>query len=237
MSVVALIPARGGSKGIPRKNLAQVHGRSLLAWAVEAAVAASTVDRTIVSTEDEEIAEAARAAGAEVPFRRPAELAADDTTDLPVFQHALAWLAEHEGLRPELVVHLRPTSPARRPGLVDAAVAALRAHPAATSLRSVSPSPVTPWKTYAIVDGQLRPLLGTLEEERFNQPRQALPEAWLHDGVIDVIRREVIEGGSMSGPAMLAWRSDPDEAVDVDHPADLERAAAALARLGDGPTR
>ena len=108
---------------------------------------------------------------------------------------------------------------------------ALLDHPEATSLRSVSPAPVTPWKTYEIVDGLLRPLLGTLEEERFNQPRQALPPAWLHDGVIDVVRREVVLDGSMSGPRLLAWPSDPDEAVDVDHPDDLRRAEAALARL------
>jgi CMP-N,N'-diacetyllegionaminic acid synthase len=234
--VVAIVPARGGSKGIPRKNLVELGGRSLLAWAVRAGLEAGCVARTIVTTDDLEIAEAARRAGAEVPFLRPAGLAADDTTDLPVFQHALRWIAEHDGDEPDLVVHLRPTSPARRPGLVDAAVAALAAHPDATSLRSVSPSPVTPWKTYEIVDGQLRPLLGTLEEERFNQPRQALPEAWLHDGVIDVVRREVILDGSMSGSAMLAWHSDPDEAVDVDHPDDLRRAAEALDRLGADAT-
>ena len=228
MDVLALIPARGGSQGIPRKNLAEVGGRSLVAWAVAAARESSLVDRVIVSTDDEEIAAAATAAGAEVPFVRPAHLAAHDTTDLPVFVHALDWLAAEEDQQPSLVVHLRPTSPARRLGLVDDAVARLRARPDATSLRSVSPSPLTPWKMYEVREGFLAPLLGTLEQEAFNQPRQQLPEAWVHDGVIDVIRTETLRAGSMSGPRMLAWHSTAAEAVDIDHPEDLARADAAV---------
>ncbi|MEZ5179687.1 MAG: hypothetical protein R2746_15805 [Acidimicrobiales bacterium] len=139
MTVLVVVPARGGSRGIPRKNLVEVGGRSLLAWAIDAARSSSRATRVVVTTDDAEIADAARAAGADVPFVRPADLAADDTPDLPVFQHALGWLEREEGYRPDLVVHLRPTSPARRAGLVDAAVAELEAHPEATSLRSVSP--------------------------------------------------------------------------------------------------
>jgi N-acylneuraminate cytidylyltransferase len=229
-STVAIVPARGGSKGIPRKNLVPVGGRSLLQWAIDAARASTLVDRVIVTTDDEEIAAAARDGGAEVPFLRPAELALDATTDLPVFQHAVAWLDEH-GTAPDVVVHLRPTSPSRRPGLVDQAVARLLEEPSASSLRSVSPAPHTPWKMWEIDGDYLRPLLGTMEQEAFNQPRQALPPAWLHDGVIDVIRSEVIRSGSMTGPRVLAWRSLEDEAVDIDRPQDLAEAEAALARL------
>lgn len=237
MSVLALIPARGGSQGIPRKNLVEVGGRSLVAWAVDAAAESSVVDRIIVSTDDAEIAEAARAAGAEVPFVRPAELAAHDTTDLPVFLHALSWLAGEGAAAPSLVVHLRPTSPARRAGLVDDAVARLEEHPEATSLRSVSPSPLTPWKMYRVEDGYLAPVLGSIDEEAYNQPRQQLPPAWVHDGVIDVIRTETLLAGSMSGPRMLAWHSTPDEAVDIDRPEDLHRAAEAVRAIRERPDR
>lgn len=233
--LLVLIPARGGSRGIPRKNLAVVGGRSLVGWAVAAGLASERADRVVVSTDDPEIADEARAAGAEVPFLRPAELAADDTTDLPVFRHALEHLAAEDGYRPDLVVHLRPTSPARRPGLVDAAVAALEARPDATSLRSVSPAPMTPWKMYDVVDGLLAPLLGTVEAEAYNQPRQALPPAWVHDGVIDVIRTDVLLGGSISGPRMLAWPSLPEEAVDIDHPADLAAAEGAVQAIAALP--
>ncbi|HQC21081.1 MAG TPA: acylneuraminate cytidylyltransferase family protein, partial [Anaerolineaceae bacterium] len=111
--VLALIPARGGSKGIPRKNIRDFGGAPLIAWSIAAALRAETVTRVIVSTDDEEIAAVAREWGAETPFLRPAELAQDDTTDYPVFRHALDWLAAHENYRPEVVVQLRPTSPVR----------------------------------------------------------------------------------------------------------------------------
>lgn len=237
MSVLALVPARGGSRGIVGKNLTIVGDRPLVVWSVIAALAATAVDRVIVSTDDAEIAEVAAAAGAEVPFERPAELAGDLVTDLPVFQHAVGWLAEVEDYRPDLVVHLRPTSPARAPGLVDAAVDVLRRRPTATSVRSVSPAPLTPWKMYDIdTDGWLRPLLGTPADEAFNLPRQALPPAWVHDGVVDVIRTATILGGSMSGASILAFET-PGEGVDIDNPADLVAAEAALARLAAGPPK
>lgn len=235
MSIVAIIPARGGSVGIPRKNVHLVGGRPLICWSITAAVEAASVDRVIVTTDDDEIAQIAREAGAEVPFRRPAELGGAEVPDLPVFQHALRWLAEEETYRPELVVHLRPTSPARPGGLIDEAIEMLRVHPAASSLRSVSPSPVTPWKMWQMdAKGMLRPLLGTLEQEAFNQPRQALPPAWLHDGVIDVVHSEVILGGSMSGARILAFPLEAGLAVDIDHPEDLAAAERALARIGGG---
>ena len=120
--ILALIPARGGSKGIPRKNIRAFAGQPLIAYSIAAGLQAKTVTRVIVTTDDEEIAEVARSCGAETPFLRPAELAQDRTTDLPVFQHALRWLAEHEDYHPQVVVHLRPTTPIRPPDLVDRSV-------------------------------------------------------------------------------------------------------------------
>jgi CMP-N-acetylneuraminic acid synthetase len=110
---LALIPARGGSKGIPRKNIKSFAGYPLIAWSIAAAKQSSLVTRVIVSTDDEEIAAVAREWGAETPFLRPDELAQDKTTDLPVFEHALKWLEDVEGYRPDIVVQLRPTSPFR----------------------------------------------------------------------------------------------------------------------------
>src|ERR671934_1528973 len=120
--VLAVVPARGGSKGLARKNLRVLAGRPLVAHAVAAGLAAELVDRVVCSTDDPEIAEAARLAGAEVPFMRPPELAQDTSEDLPVFVHALSWLEQHEGWTPDMVVNLRPTSPMRRPSHVDAAI-------------------------------------------------------------------------------------------------------------------
>src|SRR5512136_2735811 len=98
--VLALIPARGGSKGIPRKNIRPFAGHPLIAYSIAAALQAQEVRRVVVSTDDPEIAEVAQAYGAETPFMRPAGLAADASTDLPVFQHALGWLSEHENYHP-----------------------------------------------------------------------------------------------------------------------------------------
>src|SRR5512143_1686076 len=108
--VLALIPARGGSKGIPRKNIRPFAGHPLIAYSIAAGLQADLVTRVIVTTDDEEIAEVARGCGAETPFLRPAELAQDRTLDLPVFQHALQWLQQHEGYHPDILVHLRPTT-------------------------------------------------------------------------------------------------------------------------------
>jgi N-acylneuraminate cytidylyltransferase len=116
--VLALIPARGGSKSIPRKNLLPLGGRPLIAYSIEQALTSTRVTRCVVSTDDDEIAAVSRACGADVPFQRPLAYATDRATDLDVFRHALVWLDEKEDYRPELVVHLRPTGPLREVELV-----------------------------------------------------------------------------------------------------------------------
>ncbi|WP_322807694.1 acylneuraminate cytidylyltransferase, partial [Thermanaerothrix sp.] len=226
--VLALIPARGGSKGIPRKNIRPFAGHPLIAYSIAAARQAETVTRVVVSTDDEEIAAVAREYGAEVPFLRPPELAQDDTTDLPVFQHALRWLAEHEGYHPEVVVQLRPTSPVRPLGLVDAAVRLLLAHPEADSVRGVVPAGQNPFKMWRIDPerGYLQPLL-TLPgvPEPYNAPRQSLPPVFWQTGHIDAIRaRTILEKNSMSGTVILPLRIDPRYTVDIDTPTDWQRA-------------
>src|SRR5688500_3352584 len=127
--VLALVPARGGSKGIPQKNLRHLRGHPLVGWAVAAGLDASRVDRTICSTDDSDIAEVAANYGADVPFLRPSSLAEDRTTDLEVFQHALTWLERVEQWVPDVVVLLRPTSPIRPVGLVDEAIKMLEDDP------------------------------------------------------------------------------------------------------------
>src|SRR5512138_2171489 len=137
--VLAIVPARGGSKGIPRKNIRLFAGYPLIAYSIAAGKQATMVSRVVVSTDDEEIAAVARDYGAETPFLRPGDLAADDTTDLPVFLHALEWLEQHEDYRPDLIVQLRATSPIRPPQLVDRAIQKLASHKDADSVRGVVP--------------------------------------------------------------------------------------------------
>jgi N-acylneuraminate cytidylyltransferase len=230
-SVVAVIPARGGSKGLPRKNLRPLAGHPLIAWSIAAARHATTVDAVVVSTDDEEIAAVARACGASVPFLRPHELARDETPDLPVFEHALAWLTAEHGRPPEVIVQLRPTSPLRPAGLVDAGVGLLRAHPDADSLRAVTSPSQTPYKMWQLRGSLLEPLLGSVDEELFNRPRQKLPAVYWQTGHLDVIpSRTILERRSMTGRRVLAFPVEPRYALDIDALEQLELAEWLLDR-------
>lgn len=225
--VLALIPARGGSKGIPRKNIREFAGAPLIAWSIAAALRAETVTRVIVSTDDEEIAAVAREWGAETPFLRPAELAQDDTADYPVFRQALDWLAAHEDYRPEVVVQLRPTSPVRPLHLVDDSVRLLLAHPDADCVRGVVPSGQNPYKMWKIdaESGRMLPLLQVEGlAEPYNAPRQSLPKTYWQTGHIDAIQvSTILEKGSLTGDEIWPLMIDPRYTVDIDTPADWER--------------
>lgn len=120
--VLALIPARGGSNSIPRKNIKSFAGKPLIAWSIETAKNSGAVDRVVVTTEDQEIADISKQFGAEIPFMRPMELAEDATPSLPVLQHAVQWLKDNEGYYPDYVLLLEPTSPARKPFHIKEAV-------------------------------------------------------------------------------------------------------------------
>ena len=230
--VLALIPARGGSKGIPRKNIRPFAGYPLIAYSIAAGLQAETVTRVIVSTDDEEIAETARRYGAETPFLRPAELAGDRTLDLPVFQHALQWLATHENYHPDIVVHLRPTTPLRPPDLVDRAVRILLAHPEADSVRGITPAHQNPFKMWLMdqEDQPIRPLTSVPGiPEPYNAPRQILPQAYMHTGLIDVVRpATLLEKNSMSGQVILPVLFEPQYDIDLDTPDDWRRAEERL---------
>ena len=234
--ILAIVPARGGSKGIPRKNIRLFAGYPLVAYSIAAGLQAEMVTRVIVTTDDEEIAEVARYYGAETPFLRPAELAQDRTTDLPVFQHALTWLAEHENYHPDAIVHLRPTTPLRPLDLVDRAVRVLLEHPEADSVRGLTPAHQNPFKMW-LMDGDDKPIrpLTTVSgiDEPYNTPRQLLPTAYAHTGLIDVIRPPtILESNSMTGKIVLPVLFDPAYSADLDTPADWARSELAVIRGG-----
>ena len=224
--VIALIPARGGSKTILRKNLQRVGGHPLVGLAIRSAQRATTTQRVIVSTDDEEITTVARRYGAEVLFRRPAKLAGDLTPDWPVFRHALEWLMDHEGSSPEIVVHVRPTAPLRRPQDLDAAVRLLQAHPEADSVRSVSLASQHPRKMWRIVRGCLVPWASSNGlREAYNLPRQRLETVYVHNGVVDAVRaRTILRQRSMTGRRILPLVTAPEVSLDIDEPRDLRLA-------------
>ncbi len=222
--VLAIIPARGGSKGIPGKNIREFAGFPLVVYSIAAGRQARTVTRVIVSTDSEEIAAVSRQYGAETPFLRPAEYAQDNTLDLPVFRHALEWLAQHEHYHPDVVVQLRPTSPIRPRGCVDDAVNLLLDRPEADSVRGVVPAGQNPFKMWRVdpATGQMRPLLAVDGvAEPYNAPRQVLPPVHWQTGHIDAIRPDtILKKNSMSGEVILSLLIDPRFTVDIDMPAD-----------------
>lgn len=226
--VLALIPARGGSKSIPRKNIIDFAGYPLISYSIAAGLAAETVTRVIVSTDDEEISEISRQYGAETPFLRPDKYAQDHTPDFPVFRHALDWLRIEEDYTPDIVVQLRPTSPFRKVRHIDEAVYRLIGRPEADSVRTVCVPFQNPFKMWRInPDGYLSPIGVDLgyKDEPYNQPRQLLPTIYWQTGYVDAAWSDtILIKNSMTGDLILPLVIDPSEWVDIDSPDDWQRA-------------
>jgi CMP-N-acetylneuraminic acid synthetase len=224
MNVLGLIPARGGSKGIPRKNIVPVGGKPLLAWTCEAALAARSLSRTILSTDDEEIAATGRACGVEVPFLRPPELARDDTPSVDVALHALEWLASHEGWRAEVLVLLQPTSPLRRAEHIDAAVAELQRTGADTVVSVVEvPHNFHPWSVMKQSGEWLEDFLPPAPGlDRFR--RQNLPRVYARNGPAVLVARvaTILARRSFYGERVAGYEMDRGTSVDIDDRGDLE---------------
>jgi CMP-N,N'-diacetyllegionaminic acid synthase len=216
--VVGIIPARGGSIGVPRKNIRPLAGKPLIAYTVEAAKQAQNLDRVIVSTDDPEIADVARRYGAEIPFMRPKEFSQADTLDWPVFQHALQTLEQMEHYIPDIVVHLRPTNPCRTTAQIESGIRLMIAHPEADSVRSVSTPAQNPFKMWKEEGGRLVPLLASKLAEAYNQPRQKLPPVWWQNGYVDVAwRKTILEKKSMTGDHIIPLVLEDTPWVDIDN--------------------
>ncbi len=224
--VLAIIPARGGSKGLPGKNIRLLGQHPLIAYSVASCLAADTIDRVIVSTDNQEIADVACAYGAEAPFMRPADLATDLAPDYPLFVHALRWLREEEGYEPSIVVQVRPTTPFRPRGFLDRSVRLLQSNPKADSVRAVTRPSQTPYKMWTSdEEGYLQPLLPSVHPEPFNMPRQLLPESYWQTGHVDVIRREtILEKKSLTGDHIKSISIDSAFVIDIDWLEDLQYA-------------
>jgi CMP-N-acetylneuraminic acid synthetase len=225
MRVLGVVTARGGSKGIPRKNLRLLGGKPLIVWTAEAAVRATRLARTILSTDDEEIAQIGRAAGLETPFMRPADLATDTAPTLPVLQHAVGCL-EAAGDRYDAVCLLQPTNPLRTAELIDACITRFEASSADSLVTVLSvPAEFNPhWVYFAGADGTLR--LSTGETAPIPR-RQELPPAFHREGSVYLTRRDVLmDKGSLYGQRLIGYEVDPATCVNIDNEDDWTRAAA-----------
>jgi CMP-N-acetylneuraminic acid synthetase len=227
-TVLGLVPARGGSKGVPGKNVRPLAGHTLLEYTARAARDSGVIDRLMLSTDAPDIADAGRRAGLEVPFMRPAALAADDTPMLPVIQHALAETAKN-GWSPDVIVLLQPTSPLRRPDHIRDAVTMLRETNADSVVTVVEvPRHLSPDYVMRIEEGRLRPFL---PDGAGVTRRQDARPAYSRDGTVYAFRRSTIERfGGIYGDDCRPLLIDATESISIDSPADWDEAERLLAR-------
>ena len=225
--VLGIVPARGGSKGVPDKNLRPLAGHSLLEYTARAAHESGVLDRVILSTDSPKIADAGRRAGLEVPFMRPATLAADDTPMLPVVQHALH-VVERQGWSPDIVVLLQPTSPLRRPTHIRDAVKTLRETKADSVVTVVElPRHLSPDYVMRIEGGRLQPFM---PESAAVTRRQDARPAYSRDGTVYACWRATIERfGGIYGDDCRPLLIDARESLTIDSPADWDAAERLLA--------
>jgi CMP-N,N'-diacetyllegionaminic acid synthase len=220
-SIVALIPARSGSKGVPNKNIKLLAGLPLIAYSIKAALKSNLIDRVIVSTDSEEYANIAREYGAEVPFLRSSELSGDKATDTEFFKHAIDWFKDNEDEVPEYFAHLRPTTPLRNPQIIDVALKSFIGSDF-TALRSVHKMSQSSYKTFEIKDDKLKCLCGGgFNIESANLARQAYTSTYDPNGYIDVVRTEmVVQKGLIHGDRVQAYLTEVsyeiDELQDID---------------------
>jgi len=234
MKVYSIIPARGGSKKIPKKNIKILGGYPLIAYAICASKLTKNIGRTIVSTDSQEIADIARTYGAEVPFIRPAEISQDNSTDLDLFQHAINWFKENESVLPELLIHLRPTTPLRSSSETDKAIYNIKEQPDSTSLRSVHELAEPPQKMLQFdKTGFLKGFFpDDPRPEYYNLPRQLFPNAYHPNGYVDIIKTDFVQKtGSFHGSKILGFITPVSTEVDL--PEDFEYLEYQLNKYGN----
>lgn len=205
--VVAIIPARSGSKGVVDKNIKLLAGHPLIAYSVAAAQLTNGIDRIVVSTDSKEYADIARKYGAEIPFLRPDEISGDNSTDYDFIKHVLNWMQDNEGLRPDYLVHLRPTTPLRNPVYIEEAIERIRHDEYGTALRSVHEMPETAYKTVEVDRGYLRCICsGSLDLDSANNPRQVFPKTYIANGYVDIYKSSyVVKNKKILGDKVIAY--------------------------------
>lgn len=226
-NILAIIPARCGSKSVPNKNIRLLNGKPMLAYSIEHALQSKLINRVILSTDSIEYAEIGRDYGAEVPFIRPAEYATDSALDIDVFFHCLNYLKETEDYEADIVVQLRPTYPVRKVDDIDTMIELLIQNKDADSVRSMSLAKEIPYKMWKKGrDGTILPVICDLHE-CYNMPRQELPTAYYQNACIDVVRGDVIlRRKSMSGNTILGYEMKDN--FDIDTEEELQIATKRL---------
>lgn len=206
--VVALIPARGGSKGVPRKNIRPLNGHPLIAYSIVAALQSKYIKRTVVTTDSSEIAGISSAYGADVPFIRPQEYSTDASGDIEFVEHFIRFVADNEHKIPEYIVHLRPTTPLRDVVMMDKGIEACMTDMECCSLRSAHKAPESPYKWFLMDENGYFRSVAELSNDEANGGRQRFPDVFIPDGYVDVLKASyIIRNDKLHGKNMLAFES------------------------------
>lgn len=224
MKILAIIPARSGSKGIKNKNIKLFKGQPLLVWSIKQALNSRYKMRIIVSTDSQKYADIAKKNGAEVPFLRPDEISGDYSTDFEFIKHCTDFLKENENYFPDIILQLRPTQPLRKIKDIDNCLDIfIKNRDKYDSLRTVIPVEKSPYKMYNIQDNVLVPLFNKVNNinEPFNRGRQELPNCYLHNGYIDILNADLINKNTISGNKIYPYLMDIDENIDIDEEKDF----------------
>ena len=225
VEILCIIPARSGSKGITNKNIMDYKGKSLLAWSIEQAQKCKYNMKIIVSTDSQEYADIAIKYGAEVPFLRPSNISDDLSTDFEFINHCVNWLKTNENYTCDIILQLRPTSPTRKIEDINKALELfIENRDKFDSLRSVIPFEKSPFKMYTLNDNKLIPLFYEINniQEPYNQPRQILPQCYLHNGYIDILNTSLLNENTISGKNILPFIMDNNNDLDIDFIYDLK---------------
>jgi N-acylneuraminate cytidylyltransferase len=232
LDIVSIIPARSGSKGVPGKNLRNLGDVPLISWSITCSKKSNKIDRTIVSTNSAEYAEISKNWGADVPFLRPDDISQDNSTDLDFVLHALNFLKDNEGI-PDLLVHLRPTTPFRDPLVVDKAIEfAIKNYENITALRSVHEMSESAYKSFEIgQNGNLMTTFARKEDlDQSNMNRQTFPLTYTANGYVDVLLpRHILETGELHGSKVKPFLTN--NALEVDTEEDFEALEVQLKML------
>lgn len=228
--IIGLIPARSGSRGIPKKNIRPLGGYPLIAYSIIASRLSSKIERTIVSTDSQKFAGIALAYGAEVPFLRPAKISRDGSLDIEYVKHALGWFQTHEGAQPEYLVILPPPAPLRDPALIDKAIDKILRNEEATSLRSACETRESPYKFFGIENDYYVGLFpDDPRPEYYNLPRQAFAPVYHPNGYVDIVKSQTVTNlETLHGSRILSFIT-PDVG-ELDRPEDFDFIEYALSK-------
>jgi N-acylneuraminate cytidylyltransferase/CMP-N,N'-diacetyllegionaminic acid synthase len=231
MKILAFIPARGGSKRIPNKNIKLLNGKPLIAYTIEVAKKSKYINRIVVSTDSKEITTVAKEYGAEVPFLRPKEISQEESTEMQFFEHALNWFSENENYEPALIVLLYPTSPFRKPESIDKAIEEMLIYTDADSLRSVKLCSEHPYKMWTIENGYLKPFVKNKDSNIHTLSYQLFPKVYIQNASIYITKPSTIKNKkSPIGDIVIPFVMDEMESIDINTALDFQFAEMIIKR-------